>query len=236
MLLNARPRDLIWTSGATASNNLAIKGAAHFRAHRGKHSITMTTEHKAVLEAFDALEKSGFEVSRLSPQSDGILALATVTMTNAMAYAFRRVTDPQLRLRIMLQNASFNALFLSRMKRDVVSDKKATEIQPTDSTGPKEDQVQSILTNISRDNDTAAGQVLGLLKDDSSTATRLINATRQMIFLKGSNSHDYKYSSAVLVSIVKRMRTRLMIERSVTGKARGGSQTSRADSYRSRVA
>ena len=75
LLLNARPRDLIWTSGATESNNLAIKGAAHFRAHRGKHLITMSTEHKAVLEAFDALEKSGFEVSRLSPDSSGILSL-----------------------------------------------------------------------------------------------------------------------------------------------------------------
>jgi len=128
----------------------------------------------------------------------GIVSLHAVTMTNAMAYAFRRATDPKLRLRIMLQNASFNALFLSRMKRDAVSDKKATEIQPIDLQGPKEDQVQTILTNISRDNDTAAGQILGLLKDDTSAATRLIDATRRMIFLKGSNSHDYKYSSAVL--------------------------------------
>jgi cysteine desulfurase len=75
LLLNARPRDLIWTSGATESDNLAIKGAAHFRAHRGKHLITMSTEHKAVLGAFDALEKSGFEVSRLSPDSSGLLSL-----------------------------------------------------------------------------------------------------------------------------------------------------------------
>lgn len=76
LLLNARPQDLIWTSGATESDNLAIIGAARFRSHRGRHLITMTTEHKAVLESFDALEKEGFEVTRLSPGVDGILALS----------------------------------------------------------------------------------------------------------------------------------------------------------------
>ena len=74
-LLNAPVRDLIWTSGATESDNLAIIGGARFRAHRGRHLITMTTEHKAVLESFDALEKEGFEVSRLSPGADGILSI-----------------------------------------------------------------------------------------------------------------------------------------------------------------
>jgi len=74
-LLNARPEDLIWTSGATEADNLAIIGAARFRSYRGRHLITMTTEHKAVLESFDALEKEGFEVTRLSPGDDGVLAL-----------------------------------------------------------------------------------------------------------------------------------------------------------------
>ena len=76
LLLNAKAQDLIWTSGATESDNLAIIGAARFRAHRGRHLITMTTEHKAVLESFDALEKEGFEVTRLSPGVDGILPLS----------------------------------------------------------------------------------------------------------------------------------------------------------------
>lgn len=76
LLLNAQPQDLIWTSGATESVNLAIIGAARFRAHRGRHLITMTTEHKAVAESFDALEKEGFEVTRLSPGVDGILPLS----------------------------------------------------------------------------------------------------------------------------------------------------------------
>jgi hypothetical protein len=73
-------------------------------------------------------------------------------MTNAMAFAFQRVAKPVLRLQIMLQNASFNALFLSRIKREVVGNKKATEIHPTHSTDPQDDQITSILANINRDN------------------------------------------------------------------------------------
>lgn len=128
----------------------------------------------------------------------GIIALHAVTMTNAMAYAFRRVTAPELRLRILLQNASFNAMFLSRMKRENLSDKKSTELQPADSTNSQGEQIEAILNSISRNNDLAAGQILGLLKDDESAAPRLMSAARQLIFLKGTNSHDYKYSSAVM--------------------------------------
>ena len=76
LLLNTAPDNLIWTSGATEADNLAIFGAAHFRQHRGRHLITMTTEHKAVLEPFDVLEKDGFEITRLSPGVDGMLALS----------------------------------------------------------------------------------------------------------------------------------------------------------------
>ena len=68
-LFGAAPRELIWTSGATESDNMAITGAARFRAHRGKHAITMPVEHKAVTDTFDALEREGFEVTRLSPKT-----------------------------------------------------------------------------------------------------------------------------------------------------------------------
>lgn len=72
-LLGTDPRCLIWTSGATESDNLAIAGAASFRAHRGKHLITMPTEHKAVTDTFKNLEKSGYDVTWLQPDSDGLL-------------------------------------------------------------------------------------------------------------------------------------------------------------------
>jgi len=75
-LLHTTPERLVWTSGATESNNLAIIGAARQRAHRGKHLITMLTEHNAVSDVFRALQSQGFDVTWLKPDSSGSLALA----------------------------------------------------------------------------------------------------------------------------------------------------------------
>ncbi|HJV80954.1 IscS subfamily cysteine desulfurase [Noviherbaspirillum sp.] len=75
-LLNADPREIIWTSGATEGNNLAIKGAASFYRTKGRHIITVTTEHKAVLDTVRDLERTGFEATYLTPESNGILDLA----------------------------------------------------------------------------------------------------------------------------------------------------------------
>jgi cysteine desulfurase len=74
-LIGADPREIVWTSGATESDNLAIKGAAQFYKTRGKHLITVKTEHKAVLDTMRELERQGFEVSYLDVQEDGMLAL-----------------------------------------------------------------------------------------------------------------------------------------------------------------
>jgi cysteine desulfurase len=74
-LINADPREIVWTSGATESNNLAIKGAAHFYSSRGKHLVTVKTEHKAVLDTMRELERQGFEVTYLDVQEDGLLDL-----------------------------------------------------------------------------------------------------------------------------------------------------------------
>jgi cysteine desulfurase len=78
-LVNADPKEIVWTSGATESNNLAIKGAARFYARKGKHLITCKTEHKAVLDSFRELEREGFEVTYLDPQTDGLLDLDRFT-------------------------------------------------------------------------------------------------------------------------------------------------------------
>jgi cysteine desulfurase len=72
-LVGASAKELVWTSGATESNNLAIKGAAHFYASKGKHLVTCKTEHKAVLDSMHALERQGFEVTFLDPEKDGRL-------------------------------------------------------------------------------------------------------------------------------------------------------------------
>jgi cysteine desulfurase len=74
-LINADPREIVFTSGATESNNLAIKGAANFYQKRGKHLITVKTEHKAVLDAFRQLERDGFEVTYMEPANNGLVCL-----------------------------------------------------------------------------------------------------------------------------------------------------------------
>jgi len=72
-LLNVDPKTLVWTSGATESDNLAIAGGARYRAHRGKHIVTMKTEHKAVTDVFDTLAKEGFEVTWANAGANGLL-------------------------------------------------------------------------------------------------------------------------------------------------------------------
>ncbi len=74
-LVNADPKEIIWTSGATESNNLAIKGAAHFYSGKGKHIITLKTEHKAVLDTVRELERQGFEATYLDVQENGLVDL-----------------------------------------------------------------------------------------------------------------------------------------------------------------
>jgi len=74
-LINADPREIVWTSGATESDNLALKGAAQFYKTRGKHLVTVKTEHKAVLDTMRELERQGFEVTYLDVQEDGLLDL-----------------------------------------------------------------------------------------------------------------------------------------------------------------
>src|SRR5882757_5638976 len=74
-LIGADPREIVWTSGATESDNLALKGAAQFYKTRGKHIITVKTEHKAVLDTCRELERQGFEVTYLEVQEDGLVDL-----------------------------------------------------------------------------------------------------------------------------------------------------------------
>lgn len=74
-LVGADPKEIIWTSGATESNNLALKGAAHFYANKGKHLVTVQTEHKAILDTVRELERQGFSATYLAPESNGLVDL-----------------------------------------------------------------------------------------------------------------------------------------------------------------
>ena len=77
-LINADPREIVWTSGATESNNLGIKGVAHFYHKKGKHIVTSKIEHKAVLDTCRQLEREGFEVTYLDPDSEGLVTAEMV--------------------------------------------------------------------------------------------------------------------------------------------------------------
>ncbi len=77
-LVHADPKEIVWTSGATEANNLAIKGAAHFYQNKGKHLITVKTEHKAVLDTMRELERQGFEVTYLDVLPNGLVDLAAL--------------------------------------------------------------------------------------------------------------------------------------------------------------
>ena len=80
-LINANPKEIIWTSGATESDNLAIKGAAHFYHKKGKHIVTLKTEHKAVLDSCRQLEREGYDVTYMDPEPSGLLDLKKFTDT-----------------------------------------------------------------------------------------------------------------------------------------------------------
>ncbi len=77
-LIGADPREIVWTSGATESDNLALKGTAHFHRERGRHIVTSQIEHKAVLDSCAQLEREGFEVTYLPPDGAGLIAPAAV--------------------------------------------------------------------------------------------------------------------------------------------------------------
>ncbi len=149
---------------------------------------------------YDALYLTAGELLMRQP---GIIALHAVTSTNALGYAYRRVASPDLRLELMLQNASFLAHFLERMQRREVAERTIGHIEASTTTTTagamsESDRIASILEQVGRDNSLASREVMQLLADDPSAAPALIDAARRMVFLKGTNSHDYKFSSAVL--------------------------------------
>ena len=95
-LIHADPREIVWTSGATESDNLAIKGAAHFYRKKGNHIITVKTEHKAVLDTCRQLEREGFEVTYLDPEDNGLIdmdKLKAATTDNTILISVMHVNN-----------------------------------------------------------------------------------------------------------------------------------------------
>jgi hypothetical protein len=125
----------------------------------------------------------------------GIVALHVLTTLNALHYAYEASALGETRKLLMLQAASFLPLFREAMKsRGKVADARIDTLKPDEGEG----SVGEVFNTLSRDKTAAASLALGILQADPSRARELIDAGRLLVFLKGTDSHDYKYSSAVL--------------------------------------
>jgi hypothetical protein len=127
----------------------------------------------------------------------GIVGLHTVTSTNALAYAYRASGNDETRRLLLLQNAAFLPLFRGAMEgRGKVGDRRIDQLEPA-AQGEASQSVERLFAEVSKDRTSAAGQALLYLKDHP-RPKELIDAARVLVFLKGNDAHDYKFSSALL--------------------------------------
>ncbi len=144
---------------------------------------------------WDALFNSAGELLMRQP---GIVGLHAVTTTNAMHFAYRTAAQDRTRLLVMLQNAAFLPMFREAMEgRGRVRDLAIGKIEPVDPSGSGVESLEEIFADVSGNRDQAARKALAYL-ESGSNANSLIQAARRLIFLKGNDAHDYKFSSAVL--------------------------------------
>lgn len=145
---------------------------------------------------WDALFDGAGELLMRDP---GIVPLHAVTSTNALHYAFQASGDDLTRRKLLLQNAAFLTLFRGEMQRrnQSVPPGRVDQLEPIATSSEGDDALVEIFHDVSQDRTAAAGKVLGYLGAGNSPEA-LIAAARRLIFLKGTNSHDYKFSSAVL--------------------------------------
>ena len=151
---------------------------------------------------WDALFDGAGELLLRQP---GIVSLHAVTSTNALHFAYQASGDDQTRRLLMLQNAAFLTLFRGAMGgRGKVGDARIDQLEPvaTSKDGPA--AVEEIFAEASRDRTTAARKALAYLQAGHDPRT-LIDAARRLVFLKGNDAHDYKFSSAVLEDLLQRL-------------------------------
>lgn len=144
---------------------------------------------------WDALFVSSSELLMRQP---GIVALHAVTTTNALAYTYRRVASPDLRLQLLLQNASFIGMFCQRVTSSKHRADRVTEFAAASIPEENDVALDQAVQSIAKDNDQSARTLLALLERDPTMARDFIDRARQMVFLKGTDSHDYKFSSAIM--------------------------------------
>ncbi|MEM7565575.1 MAG: IscS subfamily cysteine desulfurase, partial [Pseudomonadota bacterium] len=139
-LVNCDPREIVWTSGATEADNLAIKGAAHFYKKKGNHIITVKTEHKAVLDTCRQLEREGFEVTYLDPEDTGLVDLEKLKAA---------ITDQTILISIMHVNNEIGVIQDIEAIGEIARDRKIIfHVDAAQSTGKVEIDLQSLKVDL----------------------------------------------------------------------------------------
>jgi hypothetical protein len=187
---------------------------------RGRVSREASLELVQTLRTASAAEASERVVSLLNDQIDpasvwdaiflmsgewlmrqpGIVGLHTLTTTNALYFAYQSAAGDELRRYILLQAGAFLPLFRGAMtaRGQVSADPRIDSLEPIETNGRPQEAVEQIFADLSRDRLTAARKTLGLLRANADHAGPLMATARRLIFAKGTDSHDYKFSSAVL--------------------------------------
>ncbi len=186
-----------WLSGASSAE-ATVELLATLRSGSDeeacKHVVEALNSGISARTLFDAYLLGAGELLMRQP---GIVALHAVTTTNALHYAFRTSANAETRKLLVLQNAAFLPMFRQAMHdRGKVGDVQIDTLQPAEL---KHDAplIESIFTDVSRQRLSAAGKILAAA-DDPKVAGQIIDRARQLVFLKGNDSHDYKFSSAAL--------------------------------------
>lgn len=159
------------------------------------HVVELLNGGVSPQSVFDALLVASGELVMRQP---GIVALHAVTSTNAMRYIFEASADDETRRLVLLQNAAFVTLFRDAMRqRGAVAEMRLDDLQPAEVRTSPADLIGDIFHDVSADPAAASRKVLAYLRGGHS-AQNLIDAARRLVFLKGNDAHDYKFSSAVL--------------------------------------
>ena len=160
-----------------------------------KLAVDMLNRGVSCQSIWDALFVGAEELLMRQP---GIVALHAVTSTNALHFAYRTAASDETRRLLLLQNIAFLPLFRQAMEgRGELKDHRLDRLEPIQIAAASPGAIEEIFADVSGDRLTAAGKVLGYL-NSGGDPQRLMDAARLLVFLKGNNAHDYKFSSAVL--------------------------------------
>jgi hypothetical protein len=181
-------------AGGQATSDILAASRTASDADLSQEVVTLLNAGNGPQAVWDGLFLAGGELLMRQP---GIVALHSLTSLNALHYTFQRTGDENNRKLLLLQAAAFVPLFRQAMKgRGKVGEAKIDELRPAE--GKEDHDVGNVYATLSKDKAAAAGMALAYLHDHPTGAKELIDAGRLLIFLKGTDSHDYKFSSAVM--------------------------------------